>query len=267
MKGFKDSTKTQYAQGGSNCYAKGGAVKGAAKVAKVTGEFKKGELHSGSKKGPEVTNPKQATAIALSEARNAGAKIPPKPVKKSLGGVLKALSPAYQLATSDVGQKIMGSGALGVGGILLKDLMKKKQSGGTLTPAEEKQVAAAGPQTAMKKGGKVVKKARGGAVGDAVDRGNRSQELESREEEGMIREGARRAARGAKNKPYAEPKETITRETITRSAPMVPIRRGPNGAGYKNSPLIPDVIEGPLRSMGIIGRKAGGLSAMPKGKK
>lgn len=32
-------------------------------------EFKKGKLHSGSKKGPKVTNPKQAVAIAHSEAR------------------------------------------------------------------------------------------------------------------------------------------------------------------------------------------------------
>ena len=40
-----------------------------AKVAKVMREFKRGKLHSGSKKGPEVTNPKQAIAIALSEAR------------------------------------------------------------------------------------------------------------------------------------------------------------------------------------------------------
>ena len=39
-------------------------------------EFKAGKLHSGSKKGPEVTNPKQAIAIALSESRKAGAKIP-----------------------------------------------------------------------------------------------------------------------------------------------------------------------------------------------
>jgi len=31
-------------------------------------EFGKGKLHSGSKKGPAVTNPKQAIAIALSEA-------------------------------------------------------------------------------------------------------------------------------------------------------------------------------------------------------
>ena len=43
-------------------YAKGG------KVAKVMKEFKAGKLHSGSKKGPKVTNPKQAVAIALSEA-------------------------------------------------------------------------------------------------------------------------------------------------------------------------------------------------------
>lgn len=31
-------------------------------------EFKTGTLHSGSKKGPEVTSRKQAVAIALSEA-------------------------------------------------------------------------------------------------------------------------------------------------------------------------------------------------------
>jgi hypothetical protein len=40
-----------------------------AKVKKVMREFKEKKLHSGSKKGPEVTNPKQAIAIALSEAR------------------------------------------------------------------------------------------------------------------------------------------------------------------------------------------------------
>ena len=37
------------------------------KEAKVMHEFKAGELHSG-KNGPVVTNPKQAVAIALSEA-------------------------------------------------------------------------------------------------------------------------------------------------------------------------------------------------------
>ena len=44
------------------------------KVEKVMHEFKEGKLHSGSKKGPEVTNPKQAIAIALSEQRKASKK-------------------------------------------------------------------------------------------------------------------------------------------------------------------------------------------------
>ena len=47
--------KTNYADGG--------------KVKKVMHEFKAGELHSGSKKGPVVKSRKQAIAIALSEAR------------------------------------------------------------------------------------------------------------------------------------------------------------------------------------------------------
>lgn len=84
MDGFKNSSKTHYMKGGScDGYAKGGKVKGAAKIAKVMGEFKSGTLHSGSKKGPEVTNPKQAVAIAMSEARKAGMKAP---VKKNHGG-------------------------------------------------------------------------------------------------------------------------------------------------------------------------------------
>lgn len=39
------------------------------KIEKVMMEFKEKKLHSGSKKGPRVTKPKQAIAIALSEAR------------------------------------------------------------------------------------------------------------------------------------------------------------------------------------------------------
>ena len=35
---------------------------------RVMCEFKRGTLHSGSKTGPKVTNPKQAKAIAMSEA-------------------------------------------------------------------------------------------------------------------------------------------------------------------------------------------------------
>ena len=53
------------------------ASKGKGKVEKVMHEFKEGTLKSGS--GKKVTNRKQAVAVALSEARDAGAKIPKKP--------------------------------------------------------------------------------------------------------------------------------------------------------------------------------------------
>lgn len=56
---------------------KGGPVipkAGYKKIDKVMGEFKAGDLHSGSKTGPKVTGTKQAVAIALSEARRADKK-------------------------------------------------------------------------------------------------------------------------------------------------------------------------------------------------
>ncbi|NYF91314.1 DUF6496 domain-containing protein [Tunturiibacter empetritectus] len=43
-------------------------------------EMKKGTLKSG-RSGKKVTNPKQAIAIGLSEARRAGKKVPPPPKK------------------------------------------------------------------------------------------------------------------------------------------------------------------------------------------
>lgn len=42
------------------------------KVKRVMEEFKEKELHSGSKKGPKVTDRKQALAIAFDEARRTG---------------------------------------------------------------------------------------------------------------------------------------------------------------------------------------------------
>ncbi len=47
---------------------------GKKKVGMVMDEFGKGNLHSGSKTGPAVTNRKQAVAIALSEGRKAARK-------------------------------------------------------------------------------------------------------------------------------------------------------------------------------------------------
>ena len=38
------------------------------KIHRVMKEFKEGELHSGSKKGPKVKSRKQAIAVAMSEA-------------------------------------------------------------------------------------------------------------------------------------------------------------------------------------------------------
>jgi hypothetical protein len=55
-------------------------TKGRAKVKKVMHEYKHGELKSGGR--AKVKSRKQAVAIALSEAREAGAKIPKKGAAK-----------------------------------------------------------------------------------------------------------------------------------------------------------------------------------------
>ena len=54
--------------------------KGKHKIKKVLGEFKRGTLKSSS--GKKVVERPQAIAIALSEARAAGAKIPKKKKRK-----------------------------------------------------------------------------------------------------------------------------------------------------------------------------------------
>ena len=50
--------------------------KAQASVEREMHEFKRGKLKSG-RSGKKVTNPKQAIAIGLSEARRSGAKVPP----------------------------------------------------------------------------------------------------------------------------------------------------------------------------------------------
>jgi hypothetical protein len=181
MEGFKNTTKTQYYSGGGTI--KG--PKGAAKISKVMGEFKSGDLHSGSKQGPKVSNPKQAVAIALNQARNAtgtpplGASVPQGikkggkvvkkakggPVKMSLGGVLGdiagVISPVAALAQG------RAPGLLGL-------LLKKKPTVATPVPAtgvgSAPGTAASGPVQPIQpvqpqaKGGRVVKKAKGGSI-------------------------------------------------------------------------------------------------------
>jgi hypothetical protein len=67
---YEDSMGQEAAQGAVGEAVgrkKGGMTKAQKKVGTVMREFKAGKLHSG-KKGPVVKNPKQAIAIALSEA-------------------------------------------------------------------------------------------------------------------------------------------------------------------------------------------------------
>src|SRR5437764_13978291 len=56
--------------------------KSQSKVKKSMEEMKEGKLKSG-RSGKKVTNPKQAIAIGLSEARKEGGKVPKKSAKKS----------------------------------------------------------------------------------------------------------------------------------------------------------------------------------------
>lgn len=74
--------KKDYKKGGKKMKKEVKLGKKEQKVSKVMEEFKTGELRSGSKKGPKVKSRKQAIAIALSEARKAGAKVPKKKKNK-----------------------------------------------------------------------------------------------------------------------------------------------------------------------------------------
>ena len=90
MEGFKNSTRMKtFGEEAPQAYAKGG------KVGKVMGEFAAGKLHSGSKKGPEVTSRKQAIAIGISEAKKAGV------AKKNNGGLMSKMSPADRRASEE----------------------------------------------------------------------------------------------------------------------------------------------------------------------
>lgn len=85
---------------------KGGATKMDAKMGKVMREYGNRDLHSGSKTGPVVENPKQALAIAYSEGRKAskmkeGGQFAAEAPKKmaSEGKALNKLADKYGVAT------------------------------------------------------------------------------------------------------------------------------------------------------------------------
>jgi hypothetical protein len=137
MDGFKDSTKMKYMGGGMvGAYAKGGMAKGEAKVGKVMGEFKKGELHSGSKEGPKVKNPKQAVAIAMSEARKAGMKAP---MKKGNGGDVKMPSPAESAASGNRMSEMEARE--------MREMMRREKGMGAITEREMRMMKKRVPAT------------------------------------------------------------------------------------------------------------------------
>jgi hypothetical protein len=167
MDGFKDSTKMKYMGGGMvGGYAKGGSAKAGAKIAKVMGEFKKGDLHSGSKEGPKVKNPKQAMAIALSEAGKSKM-----PMKKGSGGDVKMPSPAESAASGNrmaemeaKEERFMARRAPGVGSKTEREMREMK-----------KRVPATSREPMLP------------PVGESVKSGNRMSAQEGAEMRGMMR--------------------------------------------------------------------------------
>jgi hypothetical protein len=233
MDGFKNSTRVQYMKGGScEGYAKGGAVKGAAKIAKVMGEFKAGTLHSGSKKGPEVTSKKQATAIALSEARKAGAKIP---MKKGLGGSVEADDVMMARMSKDE----MSMGAKGVKMAQERMARDKTKGMGQISDREMQLLR----REAVKPVGKG---ALAGALAGAAASGV----------------GAARAAK--KLPPKAVP--VAAREPLISPSTMRDLKlRGMREAGGAGG--LGAVSDSEMRMLrNAAGYKKGGLSAMPKNK-
>jgi hypothetical protein len=97
-KGYKETMSGKMVKS-----AKGGMTKSQKKIKKVMGEYKEGTLHSG-KSGPVVKNPKQAIAIALSEAG--------KSKKMKSGGMSEgAATRGFGVEMKKTGGSVRGSGA------------------------------------------------------------------------------------------------------------------------------------------------------------
>src|SRR4051812_13733370 len=74
------------------------------KVKEVMDEMKEGKLKSG-RSGKKVTNPKQAVAIGLSEARKEGDKVPPPKKKSAKKSASKKSAPKKSASTKSASKK------------------------------------------------------------------------------------------------------------------------------------------------------------------
>lgn len=261
MDGFKNTTKTSYdtasgrkfANGGMTVsrndmaggqgpmskpamvakYAKGGSVKKAEqKVGRVMKEFSEGKLHSGSKKGPEVKNPKQAIAIALSEAGKSK-----KPVKRAEGTPIGKGPEGDDVLMARMTKEELAQGARGVR--MARERLERQAVKRGVPPANRTPLISERMQDVGRSIG-AIKKAGGGEV-------------------------ARQAPTTTSNPAdYSGPPAPVTR---AKAAPVVrsPKPVGPKFGMYMNSaPSAPKP-----QNMGgntMLRRNKGGLSAMPKGK-
>lgn len=143
-----DYERAQEDQSDYRKYAKGGMTKAQKKIGKVMKEYKAGELHSG-KDGPVVKNPKQAIAIALSEAGKSK-------MKKAAGGSVKHPDEAMDKAlikkmVKPEARKMMKGGAAkhpdeAMDKALIKKMVKPearamKSGGGVQSPLQSMKIA------------------------------------------------------------------------------------------------------------------------------
>ena len=156
------------------------------KVAKVMGEFGEGKLHSGSKEGPKVTNPKQAIAIALNEAGKSkkarGGKVNSVPVKDIKSGkVPQSTDEDFYGKAEDMPMPPRRPAGMKKGGMkhddaaqdkaMIKSMIKPsalKKAGGGM--AQKVQMAKSNAIEASMKGQKKTGYADGGNIGLAAPR-------------------------------------------------------------------------------------------------